>query len=111
METRCQRCGTPAASDQAFCGRCGAVLGMVDDRSADASPELAATMVGAKLPPTPPAQRPATRPPSAHRPAAPPPAPQATARGSNTLILVAVGFVVVLLLGTLVLLFFLLGRG
>jgi hypothetical protein len=107
METRCQRCGTPAASDQAFCGRCGAVLGMVEDARADASTELAATMVGAKLPP--PAPRPSARPPAANRPAAPTSA--APARGSNTLILVAVGFAVVLLVGTLVLLFFLLSWG
>jgi hypothetical protein len=109
METRCQKCGTPAASDQAFCGKCGAVLGMVDAAGGGASPELAATMVGKKLPTAPPAPRPESKPPAAHRPSAPPtPTPKG---GPDPLILVAVGFVVVLLVGTLVLLFFLLGRG
>jgi len=105
MENRCQRCGTSAAGDQAFCARCGAVLGMVDEAGADASPNLAATMVGAKLPTPAQAPRPATR-----RPA--PPAAPTKARGGNTLmILLAVGLVAVLLVGSLLLLFFLLGRG
>lgn len=106
METRCQRCGTPAAGDQAFCGRCGAVLGMAD-QSGGGSPELAATMVGKKLPTGPPVPRPTTRPPAPPPPAAAPPAKPGG--GGNALILVAIGFVVVLLVGTLVLLFFLLG--
>lgn len=118
MENRCHKCGAPAASDQAFCAKCGAVLGMADDARGGASPDLAATMVGAKLPPSA-APRPAPRPPAPpHRPSAAQPqgptAPPQTApaRGGNTLMIVlAVGLVGVLLVGTLLLLFFLLGRG
>jgi hypothetical protein len=84
---------------------------MVDEARGGASPELAATMVGAKLPPpTPPAPRPSTPLAAKSGPAAV--TPMAPARGSNTLMLVAIGFAVVLLVGTLVLFFFLLlGRG
>lgn len=117
MQTLCQKCGTPAASDQAFCSRCGAVLGMADD-AGGAAPDLAATMVGKKLPITPPPPRP----PAPQHPAAPPrqvaappaaatPRPPSPARGNLVLILVAVGFVLVTLVGVLLLLFFLLGRG
>jgi hypothetical protein len=113
METRCQKCDTPAASDQAFCTKCGAVLGMTDDAGEDA-PELEATLVGEKYPTTASGRRPVTRPPTpsplAETPPAPttppPPAPAPAARG-GALVFVAVGIFLVLAL----LLFFLIGRG
>jgi len=107
METRCQRCGTPATSGQAFCVKCGAVIGMVDAGGDDASLNLAATMVGSKLPAAPP-PRPAPRPPAA-RPAAPPAPAASPSRGGRTLLLAVVGFMLVLLVGSLFILLFMFG--
>jgi predicted nucleic acid-binding Zn ribbon protein len=122
METKCQKCGAPANTDQAFCSKCGAVIGMSDTEQKRGDDwNLAATMVGQKLPPpssaaanptvmrpaytgspapTPPAQTPQWTPP-------PPPA-----RTSNAMLLAIIGFVAVLLIGgLLILLFYLNSQG
>jgi hypothetical protein len=105
MEMRCQKCGTPVGGEQAFCPKCGAVVGMADAGASRDEGELEATMVGRKLPPTPP-PRPATAPRAAYAPqaahagAAPAQAP----RGGNTVLLAVIGFVAVLLIGGLLLL-------
>ena len=132
MELKCQKCDASVASDQAFCPKCGAVVGMGDaaqNRGGDW--DMAATMVGKQLPTTPP-PRPATPPPSrpasgpsaaAARPArssaqapahsTPSSAPEEPARsGSNTVLLAVIGFVAVLLIGgLLILLFYLNSKG
>lgn len=99
METRCQKCGAGLAADQAFCPKCGAVVGM-----SAAAPrrgegwDMAATVVGQQIPPA------ATRPrPSAERPsqaaqAAPEP------KGGNAVLLAVIGFVAVLIIAGLVIL-------
>jgi hypothetical protein len=75
METKCQKCGAAASDEQAFCSKCGAVLGMGDagQPREDSPPNLAATVVG-KFPFTPPT-KPASQPPPP-KPAPTPPAPQ-----------------------------------
>lgn len=109
MEDTCKRCGSPVSSDQAFCPKCGAVIGMSDAgrKDDDASWDMAATMVGKKLPSTPSAHRPPP-PPAAPRGAAEQPAAaavQATAaKGSNAALLLIVGFVAVLFIGALLIL-------
>ena len=102
MENRCQRCGTPATSEQAFCAKCGAVIGMADTGRGPGQslPNLAATVVGKKLPGEKPAPPPAARPRSA--------APRAASRGSNSWLLAIIGFVAVLVVGGLLVLLFLL---
>lgn len=107
METRCQKCGASGSADQAFCSKCGAVVGMSDaGQRRGEGWDLAATVVGQKLPPstTPPrssaaaqgaqaGQRDAT-----HAPTAP------AARSGNTVLLAVIGFVAVLLIGGLLIL-------
>lgn len=130
MEMTCQKCGTPASNDQAFCSKCGAVLGMSDAGGSqhEAPPNLAATVVG-KFPfPPPPSRPPANQPPAPQaaqaprapaaaapappRASAPPSVPVASApvappsRSSATL-LVIIGFVAVLLIGALLIYLFL----
>lgn len=135
MEIKCQKCGEVASDDQAFCSKCGAVLGMGDAGRAhdEAKPNLAATMVG-KFPFAPPPSNPAPTPPpqpppqsrGAQAPAAPPPARQAPlpqpprqqqasppsldarppARGGGVWLLVIIGFVAVLLVGALLIYLF-----
>jgi zinc-ribbon domain len=109
MELQCQKCGASVSSDQAFCPRCGAVVGM-SDTSQESGGEwnMAATMVGKHLPTTPPPRPPA--PSTAPRPSEPPsysvpvaPAQQ-PARGGNTVLLAVIGFVAVLLIGGLLIL-------
>ena len=102
METRCQKCGAGIAPDQAFCPRCGAVVGMsaaaASRRDED---DMASTMMGRQSPPT------AARRPTAER------AAQAVEsdvphlrRGplGNTVRLAVIGFVAVLLIGGLLVL-------
>ena len=127
MAMTCKKCGTPATEDQAFCAKCGAVLGMntAPPPSTD-EPNFAATIVGGgfKPPPRPPAPTPKERAPVAPAPAPPPPTPRpepprpvtgtstAGAGGSsNTILFVIIGFIAVLLLGglALVLLYFFMG--
>lgn len=114
MELQCQKCGASVSSDQAFCPRCGAVVGMADtSQESGGEWNMAATMVGKKLPTTPP-PRPAPRPtpqtsqpsyPSAPAPYPSQPAPvEQTARGSNTVLLAVIGFVAVLIIGGLLIL-------
>ncbi|PYS78843.1 MAG: hypothetical protein DMF66_04860 [Acidobacteria bacterium] len=125
MEMRCQKCGSAVTADQAFCSKCGAVVGMSDAGQNQGDDwNLAATMVGKKLPPTPPS-RPspsaaAPQPARASAPAAQPaytPAPDyelppQPARGSNATLLAVIGFVVVLIIGgLLILLFYLNSQG
>lgn len=94
---RCQKCGAGLAADQAFCPKCGAVVGM-----SAAAPrrgegwDMAATVVGQQLPPA------ATRPrPSAERPSQP---AQAAPKGGNVVLLAVIGFVAVLAIAALVIL-------
>jgi len=114
MELQCQKCGASVSSDQAFCPRCGAVVGMADtSQESGGEWNMAATMVGKKLPTTPP-PRPAPRPtpqtsqpsyPSAPAPYPSQPAPvEQAARGSNTVLLAVIGFVAVLIIGGLLIL-------
>lgn len=132
MEIKCQKCGALASDDQAFCSKCGAVLGMSDAGrpQREAPPNLAATVVG-KFPfPPPPSRPPANQPPPpppvaptprapavATTPAQPParaplpasiaPAPAAPPSRSNATLLIIIGFVVVLLIGGLLIFLFL----
>ena len=114
MELQCQKCGASVSSEQAFCPRCGAVVGMADTpQESGGEWNMAATMVGKNLPTTPP-PRPAPRPtpqtsqpsyPSAPAPYPSQPAPvEQAARGSNTVLLAVIGFVAVLIIGGLLIL-------
>jgi hypothetical protein len=61
METRCDDCGSPVGAEQAFCPRCGAVIGMTDAaEQSDEGWNLESTIIG-KKPVTQP-ERPAPRP-------------------------------------------------
>ena len=121
METSCQKCGAVLAADQAFCSKCGAVVGMGDAGQNPATEwNLAATMVGKKLPPTPPprptpsgaAAQPAQQSAAAHTPAGEVSAQPTPARGFSPTLLAVIGFVVVLLIGgLLILLFYLNSQG
>lgn len=110
METRCQKCGGPVGGEQAFCPKCGAVVGMADaDARSDEGWDMAATMMGRQLPSKQsPAPSAAQAPRAEHTGAAPAPAK----RGGNTVLLAVIGFVAVLLIGgILILLFYLNSRG
>jgi hypothetical protein len=120
MEMRCQKCGSAVTADQAFCSKCGAVVGMSDAGQNQGDDwNLAATMVGKKLPPRPTSSAAAAQPARASAHAAQPaytPAPDAVtpqpARGSNATLLAVIGFVVVLIIGgLLILLFYLNSQG
>lgn len=88
--------------------RCGAVIGMADAAGPDdASANFAATLVGKKLPVTPPPR------PAESRPRGPAQAvrpPQGRARGNFWLLFVA-GFIALLLVGGLLILLLLFGLG
>ncbi|MDQ5839408.1 MAG: zinc ribbon domain-containing protein [Acidobacteriota bacterium] len=112
METSCQKCGAALAADQAFCSKCGAVVGMGDAGQNPATEwNLAATMVGKKMPPTPP-PRPtssgaaAHQSAAAHTPAGEDSTQPTPARGFSPTLLAVIGFVVVLLIGGLLILLF-----
>lgn len=102
METLCQKCGAGLAAGQAFCPKCGAVVGM-----SAAAPrhgegwDMAATVVGQQLPPA--AMRPR---PSAERPSQAAQTAQVPAvpTGSNVVLLAVIGFVAVLAIAGLVIL-------
>jgi hypothetical protein len=110
METRCQKCGAGLAADQAFCPKCGAVVGM-----SAAAPrrgegwDMAATVVGQQMPPAatrtrPSAERPSHAGQAAQIPAAP--------KGGNVVLLAVIGFVAVLAIaGLLILLIYLNSQG
>jgi len=115
METRCQKCGAALAADQAFCSKCGAVVGMGDaGRNQGDDWNLAATVVGKKMPRTPPPRpspsgasaQPARTSAAARKPAAEAPAPPASARGFSPALLAVIGFAVVLIIGGLLILLF-----
>lgn len=102
MQTRCQKCGAEVGADQAFCPRCGAVVGMSGAAPArDEGWDMAATMVGQKLPAAPPPRPPAGRPAQAGSSA---PAQARPRSGGNTVLLAVVGFLAVLLIGGLLIL-------
>lgn len=113
MDKSCQKCGTTLAADQAFCSKCGAVVGMGDaGQNQGGDWNLAATMVGKKLPPTPrPASSGAATQPARSSAAAPAPAAgvasqPAPSRGVSPKLLAVIGFVVVLVIGGLLILLF-----
>ena len=122
METSCQKCGTAVTTDQAFCPKCGAVVGMGDAGAEQGGDwNLAATMVGRKLKPKPspkPQPSAAAAPPArpsapAHAPAADvAPSAPAPARGTSATLLAVIAFAVVLAIGALLIfLFYLNSRG
>ena len=121
METICQKCGAALAADQAFCSKCGAVVGMGDaGQNQGGDWNLAATMVGKKLPPTPPsrptpsgaATQPARPSAAANTPDSEVSAQPTPARGFSPTLLAVIGFVVVLVIGgLLILLFYLNSQG
>lgn len=108
METRCQQCDSPVGAEQAFCPKCGAVIGMnASAPQKGGGWDMASTMVGQQLP-TPPARA------SAERRAHPGPVTSAPtpSRGGNTVLLAVIGFVAVLLIGgMLILLLYLNSQG
>jgi hypothetical protein len=127
MEQTCQKCGAKVSTEQAFCSKCGAVVGMgdADARGRREEWDMASTFVNKKsgtapLPRRPTGERavPATGervgPPAAPGPVASPPAAPAAkpARGGNTLLIALIGFVAVLIAGgLLIFLFFLNPKG
>ena len=110
MESRCQKCGAGLAADQAFCPKCGAVVGMsgADAQSRDEGWDMASTMMAQQSPPSAPRRPTAERAAQAARPdaEAAPPAPR-----GNSVLLAVIGFVAVLLVGLLVLLLYLNAQG
>jgi hypothetical protein len=103
METRCQKCDAPADTEQPFCSKCGAVVGMSDaGQSRGEGWDMAATVVGQKLPPMSQPRSSAAAQPSRPVQADAPPAP--ATRGGNTVLLAVIGFVAVLLIGGLLIL-------
>jgi hypothetical protein len=125
METRCDGCGSPVGAEQAFCPRCGAVIGMADaGEQSDEGWDMQTTMVGHKRPPkttSPPAPTQAlpaapaapAQATGASRPAAKPSAvpgasraaePARSSRSVNLVLLAVIVFVAVLLIGGLLLL-------
>lgn len=113
METSCQKCGAALAADQAFCSKCGAVVGMGDaGQNQGGDWNLAATMVGKKLPtaprPTPSgaAAQPARSSAAARTPSEEASAQTTPARGFSPTLLAVIGFVVVLVIGGLLILLF-----
>jgi hypothetical protein len=103
MEKRCQKCDSPVGAEQAFCATCGAVIGMnLGSTQIGGGWDLASTIVGPHSS-TPPQRSTAERRAHPTRPEAAPPAP-APRKGNNTLLLAVIGFVAVLLIGSLVVL-------
>jgi hypothetical protein len=79
METRCDDCGSPVGAEQAFCPRCGAVIGMTDaGEQSDEGWNLESTIIGRK-PVTQP-ERPAPRPEPEPAPTPPPARPREAPR-------------------------------
>lgn len=120
MEMSCQKCGTAVAADQAFCPKCGAVVGMGDAGAEQGGDwNLAATMVGRKLKPQPsPKPQPSAAAAAPARPSAPAPAAEVApsapppARGTSATLLAVIAFAVVLVVGALLIfLFYLNSRG
>jgi hypothetical protein len=104
MEQRCQKCDSPVGAEQAFCPTCGAVIGMnLGKTQAGGGWDLASTMVGQHSS-TAPQRSTGERRARPSRPEAAPPPPPAPRKG-NTMLLAVIGFVAVLLIGGLVVLF------
>jgi uncharacterized OB-fold protein len=101
MEKRCEKCGAGLGADQAFCPKCGAVVGMGDaaPRSDDEGWDLATTMVGQQ--PSAPRPRPSAE---RYSPAARDAAAPAPKKGGNPVLLAVIGFVAVLAIAGLVIL-------
>jgi ribosomal protein L37E len=107
METRCHKCGTSVNADQAFCSKCGAVVGMSNaGQSRSEGWDMAATVVGQKLPVTPQPRSSAAAQASAASSRADASRAQTAmpARSSNIVLLAVIGFVAVLLIGGLLIL-------
>jgi hypothetical protein len=103
MEKRCHKCDSPVGAEQAFCATCGAVIGMnLGATQAGGGWDLASTVVGQHAS-TPPQRSTAERRAHSTRPEAPAPQPPPR-KGNNTLLLAVIGFVAVLLIGSLVIL-------
>jgi uncharacterized membrane protein len=138
MEMRCHKCGSSVNADQAFCSKCGAVVGMSDttQKSGDDEWNMAATMVGKKMPipesskstvvrqamppdnprPAPPPQQAHTPSPQPQQQSQPQSQPQQYSQpassSSNAMLLAVIGLVAVLLIGALLaLLFYLNSQG
>jgi len=123
MQKTCQKCGTEVKPEQAFCSKCGAVVGMGDAAARKGSDEwdMASTFVVKR--PNASTHRPGvtgerSRPVTADRAAPadatshePTPAPK-PARGSNTMLFALIGFIAVLIVGgLLIFLFYLNSQG
>ena len=106
MEQRCQKCGASVGAEQACCPACGAVIGMnMGTTQVGGGWDLASTVVGqhAPTPSRSTGERRGSRP---SRPETPPPAaPEPAPRKGNSMLLAIIGFVAVLLIGGLVILF------
>ncbi len=124
MATTCKKCGATATGDQAFCPKCGAVIGMEAAPNPNTPPDLGATVVGQRFNVPPPKPKP-TPPPTPPAPATPssasavgaggaatrpePPRDAGAARhavvaadgksGSKLVLLVVAGFIAVMLIG------------
>ena len=129
MEMRCHKCGASVNADQAFCSKCGAVVGMSDTAQKGGDEwNMAATMVGKKMP-IPESSKPTVvrkaMPSDNPRPAPPPQQaytppqqqqsyqqPASSGSSSNAMLLAVIGLVAVLLIGALLaLLFYLNSQG
>ncbi len=109
MSIACSKCGSPISPDQAFCPKCGAVQGATNQRREESGFDMAATMVGHKLPVRPPAPPPPVNPPPVQTPqpsAAPPyehhtvsPVIPTSSGSSNRAIYLILGLFAVLVLG------------
>lgn len=105
MGTRCEKCGAPVDAEQAFCPRCGAVVGMAAAApGGDEGWDLPTTAVGRKPPPARSTRPSAGRTPATVRVDAAQARPRA---GGKTLLLAVIVFVAVLLIGGLLVMLYL----
>ena len=105
MEKRCHQCGSPVGAEQAFCPKCGAVIGMnLGSTQVGGGWDMASTLVGQQTPGTPPARPSAER--RAHTGGAEAAAARPAGRGGKAVLLAVLGFVAVLLVGGLLILLF-----
>jgi len=106
MEKRCHQCGSPVAAEQAFCPKCGAVIGMnLGSTQVGGGWDMASTVVGQRSPTAPPPRASAERRAHPDKPqAAPPPPP--VKRSGRLILLAVLSFVIVLLIGGLFIVLF-----
>ncbi|HEX8335635.1 MAG TPA: zinc-ribbon domain-containing protein, partial [Pyrinomonadaceae bacterium] len=98
MEKGCHECGSPVGAEQAFCPKCGAVIGMNPATAeVDDGWDMASTMMGRRAPAAPPPRASAERRAQPDGPEAATPRP--AGRGGKTMLLAVLGFVAVLLVG------------